>query len=151
MEQETFCCPICKKSSSDIDSLRKHCRKHKISSKELYIKLFCNGIEPTCACGCGTRTKFYTIQIGFSKYAPGHQSRVNNSWGHIKDSLEKSQKKRRHQIVSGEWKPWNLGQSKMTNKRVEAYCQVQNYHIENNASSALYQLCHDYVHENVCC
>ena len=122
MSSLLFQCPYCEKQFNTLNSLRIHSSKlHKKSSKQVYIDLFCNGIQPTCKCGCGTPTKFYTIQQGFTKFAPGHQSRVNNNWGHNKKVLKKSQQTRHEMYNRGEIKIWNRGKTKKTDDRIAAY------------------------------
>jgi hypothetical protein len=76
-------CPSCDYTNDNLNSLSIHYRKnHKGTAKQLCIELFHGGIEPTCACGCGTQVKFRAIEMGFSEYALGHQPRVKNIWGH---------------------------------------------------------------------
>ena len=116
-----FKCPECDKQY-ELASLQKHCKKsHKIESKTLYIRLFCNDKEPTCKCGCGEAVKYHTIVVGFSEYAWGHATRVSNNWGHNKNALDKSHDFRRQQIKDGTWVPWNKGETKTSNKSIAAY------------------------------
>jgi uncharacterized C2H2 Zn-finger protein len=51
---ELFLCPECNKEFESYSSFRKHnSRIHGIKSEDTYIKYKCNGIIPTCDCGCG--------------------------------------------------------------------------------------------------
>ena len=112
-------CPWCDYAHANLDSLRIHSnKKHKQNSEALYLGLFTSGVKPTCACGCGEVPKFLKLQEGYSKYRPGHHSRIHNNWGHNKEALEKSQNVRREQIVNGEWKVWNKGEIKETNEAI---------------------------------
>lgn len=114
MDLTTFKCPHCDAyEASNLDSIRIHCQKrHSLPARQLYVLLFLpDGKEPTCACGCGEQTKFISLQKGFSEYVLGHSSRVKNNWGHNKEALNKSLKKRRDE---GLWNrdPWNRGKTK---------------------------------------
>lgn len=114
-------CPSCEYEHDNLVSLSIHFRKkHKGTSKQLSVMLNHGGIEPTCACGCTEPVKFHSIQRGFSLYTWGHAARVNNNWGHNVDAQKKSQDKRRQQITAGKWRPWNIGLSADSDKRVEA-------------------------------
>lgn len=94
-------------------------KKHGMSSKELYLALFCDGVEPVCACGCGQPTTFDTITKGYpNKWIHGHVSRVKNNYGHNVAAQKKSQAKRRQMWKNGELTPWCKGLSKETDERV---------------------------------
>ena len=113
MDLSTFRCPECGEYESDkLDSLRIHCQKrHNLPSIELYKKLFLNGKEPTCECGCGQVPRFHSLQVGYMKFIRGHASRLHNNWGHNEEARAKSLKKRRDE---GLWSkdPWNRGKTK---------------------------------------
>jgi len=75
---------------------------------------------PTCACGCGGAVKFLDAGRGYSTYARGHQSRVNNNF-QTEKSRTNSIKTRRKILEEGTWKPfasnetgnvWNAGLTK---------------------------------------
>ena len=58
---------------------------HNISIKDYIVNKYYNGIEPTCACGCGEKLKFhekncfYSEMHGFAKYTNcGHVARNND-------------------------------------------------------------------------
>ncbi len=115
-------CPTCDYENDNLTSLSIHFRrKHKGTAKQLRIALFHNGVEPTCACKCGSAVKFHTVQTGFSEYAWGHASRVNNNWGHNKEAQQKSQGVRREMHKRGEHAVWNRGETKETSEQVAAY------------------------------
>ena len=114
-------CKHCDYKTDRVNSFTRHYKsKHDIEPKKLYIMLCCANIEPTCACGCNASVKFHNFNHGFSKYKPGHQSRVKNNWGHNKEAQKKSQDKRREMFESGEadW-IWCKGKSKETDVRVQ--------------------------------
>jgi len=96
------------------------------------------GIEPKCACGCGSPVKFHTVQIGFSEYAWGHASRVKNNWGHNKEAQQKSQDIRREMYKRGEIEIWNKGKTKETDERVAEVgrTQSENFTPERRAKRA---------------
>jgi len=112
-------CPKCDSSFERLISLSTHYRnRHKGTSKELYVGLFCNDIEPTCGCGCGGSVRFTSITQGFCKYRKGHMQRVQNNWGHNKKAMEKSQATRREMHKRGEIKYWMQGKTVKTDSRV---------------------------------
>lgn len=120
-------CPSCNLDFKSYTATSLHYRnKHGTSSelKEIMrLKLIeekHGGITPTCKCGCGGTPKYYDYDRGYVEFVRGHQSRVSNNWGHNKEGLLKSQDVRREQIASGDWKPWNKGETKETDERVAA-------------------------------
>jgi len=115
-------CPLCVYDHENLASLSSHFRKrHKSTAKQFYILSFCNGVEPTCECGCGVLTKFWDVTRGFSKFKHGHAARVKNNWGHNEDAKQKSQAVRREMHKNGEIIVWNKGLSVETDDRVAAY------------------------------
>jgi len=117
----SFKCTNCESNFDNIISLSLHYRKiHKKTSKDLYDEYFLNGKAPTCACGCKSEVKFLDISRGYSTYARGHQSRVNNNF-QTEKSRTNSIKTRRKMLEEGTWKPftsnetgnvWNAGLTK---------------------------------------
>lgn len=87
--------------------------------------MFCDGVEPTCQCGCGTSVKFHSLSRGMSKFAPGHQSRVNNNWGHNARALDNSHQTMREKRKQGECPAWNKGLTKEIDERVASYGKSQ--------------------------
>lgn len=121
-KEKIYNCPLCSYFHENLLSLSIHYRnQHKKSSKELYITLYCDGVEPKCACGCGEEVKFHTLFVGFSRFRKGHQSRVNNNWGHNKTSLKKSQETRRLMHKNKEITVWNKGKTKEDDERIAKY------------------------------
>jgi hypothetical protein len=110
MEQQkiitNFKCDLCEKEFDNVFSLSKHSsRIHKITSKNLYIKIFCNGIEPTCKCGCGQQVKFISVNAGFKEYKVGHIARIKNNFNTEK-STQNSLNTRKKMIADGIYKPF---------------------------------------------
>lgn len=136
-------CTICDKEFEVLSTLSKHYgRMHKKPIKQLYLDLFCEGIEPTCKCGCRSQVKFINIEQGFREFVVGHSSRIKNNWGHSKKARENSLKTRRKMIEDGTWKPfalnetgeiWNKGLTKETNKSVAKMAET----ISNNSDEIL--------------
>jgi|SRR6478609_6680322 len=121
-------CPSCDQDFKSYTAVSLHFRnKHgtSLEFKEIMrLKLIeerHGGVIPTCKCGCGGTPKYYDYDRGYVEYVRGHHARVHNNWGHNSDALLKSQDVRREQIAAGEWKPWNLGETKETDGRVAAY------------------------------
>lgn len=104
----------CEKEYDNMLSLSLHYRKiHKLSAKQLYIDYNCDGIEPTCKCGCGEEVKFLSINIGFREYRRGHKARITNP--HVyrtKETFEKLSKTRIQKFEDGKLSTWNKGLKK---------------------------------------
>lgn len=88
--------------------------------------MFCQGIEPTCKCGCGGEVKFLDITRGFADYIRGHHSRIKNNF-QTEKSVKNSLATRKKMIETGEWKPfnsnetgehWSKGLTKETDERI---------------------------------
>lgn len=73
--------------------------------------MFHNNVRPTCVCGCGKETEFYTLQRGFNSYVKGHNARVHNGWGHNPKAHEKSRQTQIEMWKRGELKSWREGLS----------------------------------------
>lgn len=115
-------CNRCKTEFKSYDALRRHVgRIHKISSTDFYVEHNLNGQWPECKCGCNRRVKWSHRKKGFVDYCQGHQSRVNNNWGHNKNAQLKSSETRRQQYKSGKRKVWNDGLTKDTDDRIKKY------------------------------
>jgi hypothetical protein len=126
-------CPICSVEFDKPISLSIHFRSsHKKTAKELYVALNCNGVEPTCKCGCGMTVKYLGIEDGFREYVRGHASRVHNNWGHNEKVLQKSQETRREMWHHGELETWNKGLTKEADERVRANGKSSRETILNN-------------------
>jgi hypothetical protein len=114
-----FLCPSCNYKTEKINSLRIHAQKaHKLSSEAIYLAAVVKHKQPTCACGCMSKTKFHGITKGYSKFCPGHQARIKNNWGHNENAQKKSQASRREMLKSGEMIVWNKGITKHDDERL---------------------------------
>lgn len=117
----SYKCPLCDHQEEKLISLSLHYRRiHHSTSKSLYILMFCEGIEPKCACGCGGDVKFHTLMKGFSKFIWGHAQRIHNNWGHNLDARKKSHDSRYKSYREGKWKTWNQDLTKETDERIAA-------------------------------
>ena len=117
-----FKCPECELFFNTKRFLQHHCKHiHQISSEDLYIRVFNNGVKPACACGCGETPKFYNIETGYTKYIRGHHSRVHNNWGHNESAKKKSRETINKMVENGEIVAWNKGLTKETDDRVKTY------------------------------
>lgn len=111
-------CPTCQQDFKSYTAVSLHYRNKHGSSSDLfetmrqkYVAERLGGVVPTCECGCGKTTKYGGYEQGYSKFAPGHQARVNNNWGNNETARAKSLEKRR---AEGLWSkdPWNRGKTK---------------------------------------
>ena len=113
MDSSVLICPFCNKNFN-LRSISIHCSlTHKISSKELCLKLFYKNIEPICLCGCGLKTRFKNLKEGFSKWFRNHMSIYANPYAE-KSVQKKSQETRRMLWKNGHIKAWCKGKSKET-------------------------------------
>lgn len=130
-----FKCPLCDNKYEKLISLSVHYRKgHKKKSKNLVVDLYYNGIEPICACGCGSKVKFLDITRGFREFVRGHAARVpgKNNWGNNKKAREKSQKTRKKMWKEGELQIWNKGLTKKNHPSIEQYGKNISKNIRGN-------------------
>jgi len=130
-----FICKKCKREFNSYDSLRRHSsRIHKIVSEQFYIEFYCDGIHPTCKCGCGESTQFVGHLLKFNEYKQGHISRIKNNWGHNQIAIDNSAETRRQQYKDGERKVWNKSLTKENNEIVKSIGEQVNK--ENNPERA---------------
>ncbi len=111
-----FKCPYCDEVFETYNGLAKHVFRfsnHKCESKEQLLADFAyNGERPKCKCGCGEYTDIsYEGGAHFCEYVLGHNSKINNNWGHNKQAVDKSTETRRRQYAEGERVQWNKGKS----------------------------------------
>lgn len=122
---QLYRCPFCE-CEFELNSLRVHCaKKHKISAQALYVKLFLNGVTPTCECGCGEFTKFRGITHGFVRFKWGHFARTENAtnFGTNPERFSRSLETRRKMFEDGSLEIWNKNLNKESDERVAAYGQ----------------------------
>lgn len=108
------------KELKSLKSLLAYDCKRGMSKEDVIAILYHNGERKMCLCGCGQQTKYNTRKRDLSDYIQGHQSRVWNPTRDdkeiaakaIKNAIESNRKK----IASGEFAPWNKGESKETNE-----------------------------------
>ena len=112
-------CKTCNQELKNAQSLSAHCRtKHKMTSEDVYIEYFLNGIPPICECGCGEKPNYLGIYKGFVKYVHGHASRVNNNWGHNPEIVKKSHEVQREMFKNGDLVIWNKNLTKEQDERL---------------------------------
>jgi very-short-patch-repair endonuclease len=103
-------CKECNREFESLDSLRRHrSQKHNINAEQTYVDYKLDGIPPTCACGCGGKPNFLSIEKGFVDYIRGHSQRINNNWGHNPEAIKKSHDTQRKMHADGTLKVWNDG------------------------------------------
>lgn len=112
-------CPWCDYQHERINSLRIHVMKqHQRSAQETYDAVFYPNGRPTCKCGCGQETNFFSVGRGYLDYLQGHIARVTNNWGHNEKARIKSSTRRREMWNNGELRQWNSGLTADTDERV---------------------------------
>lgn len=137
VEQDEYSCPYtgCGYKNQQLISLSVHWRKrHGRKADELRILLFHDGVQPTCACGCGELTKFLSIEAGFTEWIRGHVSRVRNNWGHNDAAQEKSIETRREMWKAGEIVPWCKGLKKGVDPAIDALVAKSSATVRSNSS-----------------
>jgi hypothetical protein len=118
---ELFLCPECNKEFESYSSFRKHnSRIHGIKSEDTYIKYKCNGIIPTCDCGCGKETKFISETKGYNKFISGHNSATSNNNFHKNPETKiKSAKTQSENWKKGLYKGWWEDDTEETRNKIE--------------------------------
>lgn len=132
-----FLCPYCDKSYDKMVSLSLHSNHtHKKSTKQLYVDMNLNGIEPTCKCGCGKPVKFLDSGRGFRDFKQGHSIRVmdNPCTTRTKETWEQISKTRKEKFANGETVPWCKGLTKEIDYRLHAYGEKGSNTIKSNAN-----------------
>lgn len=107
----TNICPVCASTFNTYKGLQAHFSKnHKDYGLDyLRIRIFYNGIRPTCQCGCGEYTEWQAGKgNGYAKFVRYHGAKTRGFWG-TKDGLNKSANTRRKRFASGEITQWNKG------------------------------------------
>jgi hypothetical protein len=112
---KSFLCPKCDEAIGTERNFRQHLlKKHNLTPEQFYVEINCNGVRPTCACGCGEVSKFINLRAGFSAYVRGHNARANdNRW------TEERKQERRRKYATGELSPWNKGLTKKDDDRLQ--------------------------------
>lgn len=112
-----FHCPYCERHFETYNGLCKHVFSNKlphgeITQEKLLADFKYDGVRPKCKCGCGEYTEIrYNNGVHFNDYVIGHQSRVNNNWGHNEKAKLKSAETRKKQYASGQRIQWNKGKT----------------------------------------
>jgi hypothetical protein len=101
----TYKCQICDTDVIGSQSLSKHLRIfHNLSLESYYIDYHCNGIVPTCKCGCGNDAPFHNMEKGFRTYIHNHGTTFAEN---------NEEYKKRKTFIS-----WNTGLTMETDDRV---------------------------------
>jgi len=118
---EIFICKICKKEFNSLLGVSNHSNRfHNISPKMTYIDFVLNNVEPKCECGCGEKTKFLTINKGFSKFISGHNSSTsNNNFHKNPESKIKSAKTQSENWSKGMYRRWWEEDTEDTKQKIE--------------------------------
>lgn len=118
---EQFFCNECQKAFKDYSTLRKHnSMVHKIKSEDTYILIKCNGVRPTCECGCGQNTKFLGDNTGFRKFLSGHNSATSaNNFHKNPESKIKSAKTQSENWKKGMYRRWWDEDTDETRSKIE--------------------------------
>ena len=116
-----FNCKHCGKSYKDYSSFRKHMSmSHKISSEDVFIEYKLNGVQPTCNCGCGGKTKFLGETLGFRNFLAGHNSIVGVNNFHINPETKlKSAKTQSENWKKGMYRRWWEEDTEETKQKIE--------------------------------
>ncbi len=114
-----FKCKYCDIEYEKFGLLTNHANKtHKISTAQMYVDYFLNGLWPICECGCGQTLTKYRSMRGFARFAYGHGSKGENNsmFGqhHTPEACEAISTKRKEKFASGELKIWCEGLTKET-------------------------------------
>lgn len=103
-------CKECDREFESLDSVRRHrSQTHGINAEQTYIDYVLCGVIPECKCGCGDKPTYLGIKVGYREYIRGHAARINNNWGHNKESLRKSHETQKKMHINGDLIIWNKG------------------------------------------
>lgn len=123
MAYDRITCPKCEANFGQeikfIDHLSSH---HSIDDPEsFYVETRLKGVRPTCSCSpqCELLLPWAGWKKGYlSKYARGHNARVNSVYINPERQAEFAAK-RKEGYESGKYTPWNKGLSKESDERVK--------------------------------
>lgn len=120
-DMEVFLCEICNKEFNNGKSRMRHYTiAHNINPIDTYIKDKCDGIRPTCECGCGYETKYMGYNVGFRKFISGHNSSVGVNNFQIRPEIkEKSAKTQKENWKNGKYKGWWENDNDETKQKIE--------------------------------
>ena len=107
---------------------------HSLGDLEAYVSNFCNGIFPSCKCGCGSPAPWKGWKSGFSDFVRGHNARVSSSFTDPEVIL-RMKESRRDSRESGKWKVWNSGLSKESNKTLQEAAEKKSKTLKEKYSS----------------
>lgn len=115
----SFECPLCEVILSWAAKLEKHIVSvHERVPKELYLEKNCNGVTPTCGCGCGTAIPWNGWKLGFSsKYLRGHNTTMFSTFSDP-EIHRRAQLSRVANINAGLSSVWNKGLTVATDERL---------------------------------
>ena len=77
-------CKECGEECPSDEFLRRHLRRHKITSQEYTLKWMYDGKVPYCRCGCGQETSWNVALKAYAEFVLGH-----HAWGRKKSEEEK--------------------------------------------------------------
>jgi hypothetical protein len=93
---------------------------HKISSEDVFIEYKLNGVQPTCNCGCGGKTKFLGETLGFRNFLAGHHNRVGiNNFHRNPETKLKSAKTQSENWKKGMYRRWWEEDTEETKQKIE--------------------------------
>ena len=124
MAYEHIKCPKCEASfGQEIKFISHLTTAHEIDDPErFYAEIFLDGKTPTCACSheCEIPIPWSCWKKGYtSKYARGHNARVESTYSSPERQAEFAVK-RRAGYAAGKYVVWNKGLSKESDERVKA-------------------------------
>jgi len=130
-----FSCPQCSFISRQEPRFLDHLRElHALSDLEAYVSNFCEGISPSCKCGCGNAAPWKGWKFGFSDFIRGHNARVSSSFSDP-EVIEKMKESRRESREAGDWKVWNSGLSKESSKVLQEAAEKKSRTLKEKYSS----------------
>lgn len=114
------------------DALRRSItRRYKIHSKDIWIKVQLNGVEPQCECGCGQIPKWRAGS--FQRFINGHNSvgQSNPMFGknHSKESKNNISQTRKEKFANGEYEIW---QHRIDDKTKESLAKIKDWSTKEN-------------------
>lgn len=77
-KQTSYVCKIDNVECKNLSSLSRRLKLfHNMSLDEYYVKYYLNGIQTLCKCGCGQKTNFNNMDVGFNDYLIHHGPHIS--------------------------------------------------------------------------
>lgn len=113
-------CPVCQFSTLTEKKFDLHVQEsHGTDTGSFYVLHLLSNVRPTCACGCGSDTKWCGWQHGFSSVVKGHNARISSSFSDPVCAAKMAEKREKG-YREGKYSVWNKGLTGNDDERIRA-------------------------------